>query len=756
MFNNYFKKTLTILGSAVITISSILPYTVNAEEITLNDPYSYAQYYLQDTGVANILQNKNTHISSDPVKVAVYDGGFQVDDDEINWAKDRLQVASETSDNTKYSCVSNSSYGHGTGVSSVIGMEVNNSIGGTGVTPKVAIYPIDVEMTNIGSYYRKSDNLPTCGQCGRNHNSLNDAIEYCMEKQIQILNISMFPMSPNIDHVKKYVNNGGIIVCAAGNSPSDLDTMNLSEFYNLDGVITVTGSRNGKAAKWASYGKNTVEIAAPCMDILMPKSGNEYYANSGTSEASPFVAGVCALLKSYFPTATMSQIKDAIMDSVDKDSTLEDRCSSGGTINAERAMISLEKILGYTITDGEYYIKQSSSNRYLTYDAAGIYNNVRLDIKNQAKKWKVEITKDGTYAIFPADNTSASLDIVNAYMADSNQVWQYKYNEDKCQNWHFVKKTANAYQLQSAVNKDYSLSSSYSNGVDGAVIKKTLNNTASQQWIFEKVEEKDFSGTFYIKNNKTHSYLTRQGNAYEVKYNNTCETSASKWKIEKVGSYYKIVSSENNNMCLEVYYANKVNKELVWQLGYGGYDCQLWNITKNDDGSYKITSKLSDEFALSYNDAPVKNVYNIPNSLCISNTISGHASSWTLENVDDKLDGKKFTNGNSKINSGTIKYLGNDNYMIINQSTGKALALTIVDGSSDINCSVTYNSAKSYDDMIWNYDSSRNSDDTNQVWKIREINNYYYLIPYKYQCTTITNGTQNTWLTSEVNGLLIN
>ena len=99
------------------------------------------------------------------------------------------------------------------------------------------------------------------------------------------------------------------------------------------------------------------------------------------------------------------------------------------------------------------------------------------------------IVKDGSYAIFPADNMNVSLDIWNAYMKDNTQVWQYNYNEDKCQNWYF-QDCGNGYQLQSAVNRNFSLT--YNSRDDfKTVIKATNNSSNTQRWVFEKASEVD-------------------------------------------------------------------------------------------------------------------------------------------------------------------------------------------------------------------------------------------------------------------------
>ena len=706
-----------MLSTLAAVFTTALP--ASAETVNYNDPYAYAQYYLNDTGVASVVHGKHTKTTT--VKVAVYDVGFKLDHPDLrnNFSSNAYWLSSGDTNEV----------GHGTCVSSVISMDINNSTGGAGVTPDVEIYPISWNSSSIKDLSR----------FGGNNNSLSDAVQYCINNNILILNVSSIGGYVDPALIQQYADIGGVICCGAGNDGLNRD---LSGNWvspccyagQYDNVISVTGSRNGKAATWTDYGVQNVTIAAPCMDILLPQSDSTYFAISGTSEASPFVAGVFALLKSYFPSATNQQIKQAIMETVDKDQTLTNRCAAGGTVNAEKALIRLEEIMNAPFTDGYYYIQNLENFKYLSYDNAASGHNVSLS--STAKKWKVELTKDGSYAVFPADNMGVSLDIWNAWMDTDTQVWQYNYNEDLCQNWYLESKTY-GFQLQSAVNRSFSLG--YKN--NGTVIRPS-SNALSQQWYFEKADDAPdelLSGSFYLKNNSNDQYITSPGDGHGVftRFDGLCNTSASKWNIEHVGNgYYKIVAADHPDKCLEIFYASTNNDTAVWQLTYGGYDCQLWKITRKADGSYRIASKLNDSLLLNFNSAPNTEGY-YDNTLCTSYVDENlFSSSWTLENAGDMLDGRQFNVG-GLLGEGTIRYIGNKNYTIVN---AQGNVLTIADDSSqDVNRSVSY--------------QPFSSGNESQIWKIREINGKYYLVPYRFQCTALTTGSTNTWLTSTIEGL---
>ena len=106
----------------------------------------------------------------------------------------------------------------------------------------------------------------------------------------------------------------------------------------------------------SNFGKKSVELFAPGVDIYSSVPDNEYQVNSGTSMAAPVVTGVAALVWSYFPDLTANELKVILLKSVEKRKKMEVRCpeyyekgdktlvkfknlcSSGGLVNAYNAM----------------------------------------------------------------------------------------------------------------------------------------------------------------------------------------------------------------------------------------------------------------------------------------------------------------------------------------------------------------------------------------------------------------------------------
>jgi subtilisin family serine protease len=104
-------------------------------------------------------------------------------------------------------------------------------------------------------------------------------------------------------------------------------------------VISVAAlDRNDQLAKFSNYGVKSVAIAAPGVDILSTWLGNEYEEKSGTSMATPVVAGVAALIVAEHPRISVDDLKKKVLASVDTLPALKDKVATGGRVNAAKAV----------------------------------------------------------------------------------------------------------------------------------------------------------------------------------------------------------------------------------------------------------------------------------------------------------------------------------------------------------------------------------------------------------------------------------
>lgn len=255
---------------------------------------------------------------------------------------------------------------HGTHVAGIIAAVRGNNIGMDGVADNVRI--MSVRTVPDGDERDKD---------------VANAIRYAVDNGAKVINMSFgkgySPNKPLVDAAVQYaLKKDVLLVHAAGNDGSENDQTNN---YPNDQIgkkqaanwIEVGASNwlggDKLAAEFSNYSGKNVDVFAPGVDIYSTTPGSTYEENQGTSMASPMVAGMAALIRSYFPDLTAVQVKEVIMSSVDKQPLkvikpgTEDEMVdfstlgvSGGTVNVDAAMEKALKTVG----------KNKGAKRYLT------------------------------------------------------------------------------------------------------------------------------------------------------------------------------------------------------------------------------------------------------------------------------------------------------------------------------------------------------------------------------------------------------
>ena len=157
-----------------------------------------------------------------------------------------------------------------------------------------------------------------------------NAIRYAVDNGAHIINMSFGkPFSPEkaaVDEAVRYADSAGVLlVHAAGNDGADLAvTPSYPTPAYLDGGrptnwIEVGASswkgRDSLAAPFSNYGRAQVDVFAPGVDIWSAVPGGGFEAQDGTSMAAPVVSGLAALLMSYFPDLSATEVKQIILES---------------------------------------------------------------------------------------------------------------------------------------------------------------------------------------------------------------------------------------------------------------------------------------------------------------------------------------------------------------------------------------------------------------------------------------------------------
>jgi subtilisin family serine protease len=184
--------------------------------------------------------------------------------------------------------------------------------------------------------------------------AVNDAIVYAKNKNARVVNMSFegdFSAS-----IKKYLreDDGRLYVVAAGNGDLnkralDLDT-NIRRFpaklsRELDNVISVAAhDEAGKLACFSNYGRTTVDLAAPGVEIQSTVIDGGMMQLSGTSQAAPLVSLTAALLFSQGLTEP-SLVKQRILVSVDFLPEYRGKLSSEGKLNAAKALSIFDDVV---------------------------------------------------------------------------------------------------------------------------------------------------------------------------------------------------------------------------------------------------------------------------------------------------------------------------------------------------------------------------------------------------------------------------
>jgi thermitase len=319
-----------------------------------NDPRFSEQWALANDGQKggqagadiSALRAWATTKGTDKVVVAVLDSGvdYKHPDLENNiWKRPENIMAykdkdlGEIDDARGYNAIDNDGdpmdeNGHGTHCAGIIGAQGGNNEGITGVNWTVQIMPLRfMDATGAGT---TKDAI--------------EAINYVINRKKAGVNVRIISASWGStqksraleDVIKKAYENDILFVAASGNSSVDTDkNPHYPSSYNVGNVISVAAlDRNDQLTSFSNYGVKSVHIAAPGKDILSTWLENGFRESSGTSMATPVVAGVAALVLSKNPNLSVDELRKHLLDSVDKLPSAKGKVATGGRINAAKAV----------------------------------------------------------------------------------------------------------------------------------------------------------------------------------------------------------------------------------------------------------------------------------------------------------------------------------------------------------------------------------------------------------------------------------
>lgn len=242
---------------------------------------------------------------------------------------------------------------HGTHVSGIIGAVRHNGIGIDGIADNVRIMILRV--------------VPDGDERDKD---VANGIRYAADHGARVINMSFgkgwAKDKAAVDAAVKYaLSKDVLLIHAAGNDGKDLDDPDNPNYPNpyygdstgtADAWITVGASGytddSTLVASFSNYGKKSVDVFAPGVQIYSSIPGSKYTLESGTSMACPVVVGLAALIREYYPKLKATEVKQIIMQSVVKPNhpvvigkgdkrltvNLSDICVTGGIVNAYQAL----------------------------------------------------------------------------------------------------------------------------------------------------------------------------------------------------------------------------------------------------------------------------------------------------------------------------------------------------------------------------------------------------------------------------------
>jgi subtilisin len=254
--------------------------------------------------------------------IAIIDSGIFNNHPDLNIYKRK--------DFTGSSSLADDTYGHGSHVAGIAAAK-DNSVGVVGVAPGARLWNLKIlDSANSGTI-----------------SNLIKALDYVTAnaKLIEVANLSLGCQCSSQalnTAISNAVKAGVTIVAAAGNQGKDVslfspannpNVITVSAIADTDGRcggkgLTTNYGRDDTFASFSNYGQ-AVDVAAPGVTIYSTYKSNSYATLTGTSMASPHVAGAVALYKASHPSATPNDVINAIKNKGTKPSTICDNNGNG-------------------------------------------------------------------------------------------------------------------------------------------------------------------------------------------------------------------------------------------------------------------------------------------------------------------------------------------------------------------------------------------------------------------------------------------
>ncbi len=315
--------TLTVTNTPFIYYFPLTIHNFPPSPLLPNDP-SYSKQWALEKVDAPRGWNYST---GKDILIAIIDTGADLDHPDL---ADKVRIDIDW-DFVSDVGVADDNYGHGTHVAGIAAAATDNETGVAGLGWEAMILPLNVIDDNGDG--EDAD--------------LADAIKYAADNGADVINMSLGGVTspccscPSIvQEAVDYAYAKGIVLVASSGNHGGSDGPNAEMFpANCEHVLGIAATTSNDAiASYSNYG-NHVSVAAPGSSIYSTLMGGGYGNKNGTSMATPYVAGLAALLRARFPSYTPDQVASAILDNAeDLGATGWDEYYGCGRIDAFQAL----------------------------------------------------------------------------------------------------------------------------------------------------------------------------------------------------------------------------------------------------------------------------------------------------------------------------------------------------------------------------------------------------------------------------------
>lgn len=434
-------------------------YIVYADDVP-NDPDFSKQWFLQNDGSSGGITGVdinadalwNISKGSEDVVIVVIDTGIDYKHPDLEpniWTNPN--PSPELNDLHGYNAILNNGdpmddNKHGTHVAGIIGAAGNNGVGISGVMQNVRLAACKF-LSESGS------------------GSTADAIKcinYVAELKKKGVNVIATNNSWSggafqqamFDAVEQLHQLGVLFVAAASNSAQNNDVVGTYPAnYDCANVISVAASDNkDELASFSNYGRYSVHVAAPGVNIYSTLPNNHYGSLSGTSMATPVVAGIVGMIASVNPQLTMAQVRNLILSSGQDVKAAEGKTISGrrvraADVNGVGALTCKDRVLQTRLSPRSRTLSVKTGVSvplsFLSINCSETFGPVNVNVSSSHGSQDVLELKSSADGIFKGEFVPHDTGTYNLNLVNGETVQVVAYDSSK---WQKYKAVTNDYE----------------------------------------------------------------------------------------------------------------------------------------------------------------------------------------------------------------------------------------------------------------------------------------------------------------------